>query len=450
MDSRWDRARRALVTTGLALLTGCIASTGTDDQGEGEVPVASVEAALIGDHLRGIDDDEFAEALAAFSSEEEFDDGVGPVFNDVGCANCHSFGAVGGASDIIERRFGRVRKGKFDPLANRGGSLRQLQTIGDFVNEDGDACSVPLEVEPREATVRNVGRLTTPLFGLGLVDALPDSTFKQLADSQPSSVRGVVSMVRILLPDPRDPTQSLGAERVGRFGWKGTVPNLTQFSADAYLNEMAITTQHCIDGESVTAFATEPAPNGVPVDQACEDGIPGVDEAVGDCAPGQTEIQDDVAEFNTFMTFLAPPARERDNSDLTADDYDAPEGRKLFDITGCSNCHIRQGFVTPRRPANGVPGRTRFFPFSDFLLHDMGRLGDEIGNAGDSVAITRLMRTAPLWGIRFRTKLLHDGRASDIPSAVAEHDGQGADAAKAFRKLARSKQRKLVDFVRSL
>jgi len=107
-------------------------------------------------------------------------------------------------------------------------------------------------------------------------------------------------------------------------------------------------------------------------------------------------------------------------------------------------------FVTPNPSVNGVPGGFTFFPFSDFLAHDMGTLGDQIGNAGDSVAVTRRMRTAPLWGIRFRSHLLHDGRATDVASAVRAHDGQGAAARDAFNALSPSAQSDLVAFVKSL
>src|SRR5262249_47311997 len=127
-----------------------------------------------------------------------------------------------------------------------------------------------------------------------------------------------------------------------------------------------------------------------------------------------------------------------------------PPGQGLFTSTGCANCHTTQTFTTPRRPTNGVPGNFAFHPFSDFLLHDMGSLGDQIGNAGDSQATTRLMRTAPVWGIRFRTKLLHDGRATDVPTAIRAHDGQGANAAQQFNRLGSRDQNSLVNFVRSL
>src|SRR6185503_16953486 len=123
-----------------------------------------------------------------------------------------------------------------------------------------------------------------------------------LAAAEPSAVRGIVNRVAIILPNPDDPSQRVGGTRVGRFGWKAGVPNLVQFAADAYVNEMGITTQHCINGVSIVAFATESAPNGVPQPAGCDDlapaapaGVPaGTDDAVGSCAGGRTEIQDDV------------------------------------------------------------------------------------------------------------------------------------------------------------
>jgi CxxC motif-containing protein (DUF1111 family) len=97
-----------------------------------------------------------------------------------------------------------------------------------------------------------------------------------------------------------------------------------------------------------------------------------------------------------------------------------------------------------------VPGNFVFHPYSDFLKHDMGSLGDQIGNAGDSLAVTRQMRTAPLWGLRFRNHLLHDGRATDVPTAIRAHAGQGAAARDAFNRLSTTDQHNLVQFVRSL
>jgi len=413
---------------------------------------ASAQAAVtLGGHLAGITDADFAETLDNFNLVETIDDGVGPVFNDVACGRCHTAGAIGGSGEQIERRFGRVANGVFVNLPNRGGSLRQLKTLGSF-NHGSQSCTVPLEQEPPEATVHNVGRLTTPLFGLGLVDAMPDAFFTQLANAEPAEVRGIVKTAAVLIPNPRDASQNIGTVRVARFGWKADVSNLATFAADAYKNEMGITTQHCFKGQSITAFATESAPNGVAQPAGCDDlappapaGVPaGTDDAVGPCAAGQTEIQEDVQNFITFMTFLAP--NERDLGDQPA----ITAGAVVFNQLGCNGCHVTTTFHTPNPAPNGVPGNFAFNPFSDFLVHDMGTLGDQIGNDGDSVAVTRRMRTAPLWGIRFRNHLLHDGRTSDIATAIRAHDGQGAASAAAFNLRNATDQHNLTQFVRSM
>jgi len=392
--------------------------------------------------LSGISDEDFAEAEDTFAEVEGVADGLGPIFNEAACGNCHTQGALGGAGVQIERRFGRFVDGRFDPLENKGGSLRQLFSNGPFVNDQERSCAaVPLEVEPPEATVKNVGRLTTALFGLGLVDTISDETLRNIAASERGITNGQVNMVTILLPDPRDPTQRLGGQRAGRFGWKAQIPSLVQFSADAYVNEMGITTDHCIDGTRVLTFGVESKPNGVALDPECEDGIPGVDDGIGDCVAGQTTIQDDVELFTRFMEFLAPAPRGPGST---------LQGQILFTATLCTGCHTSRTFRTPDKPFNGVPGNFAFRPFSDFLVHDMGSLGDRIGNPGDSEATTRRMRTAPLWGIRFRSNLLHDGRATNIRDAVLAHDGQARTSATLFRALPNAQKEALINYVNSL
>src|SRR5262249_53746755 len=144
-----------------------------------------------------------------FSAVEAGDDGLGPVFNERACGNCHTNGAIGGAGENIERRYGRFVNGGFDPLAGNGGSLRQLFGLDQasdlncgtpgqvctFTGANGQTCRVTVESEPPTATVHNVGRLTTPLFGLGLVDAMPDSFFDALAAAEPAATKGAARRV---------------------------------------------------------------------------------------------------------------------------------------------------------------------------------------------------------------------------------------------------------------
>jgi CxxC motif-containing protein (DUF1111 family) len=461
---------RLMQSSQLFLATTLVAA-GCGNLADDTTPVIS---AVIGDRLPGLqaDADLLAEASAAFSTFEDANDGLGPIFNAQACGQCHSNGAIGGAGEQIERRFGRFDNGAFNPLGNEGGSLRQLFTLGQFTGLNNQSCTVPLEREPADATVRNVGRLTTPTFGLGLVDAMPDSFFDGLVAAEPTAQRGTVNRGQIVLPNPGDPSQAVGTTRVTRFGWKAGVPSMIQFSADAYVNEMGITTQSCFRGAAVTAFAVESAPSGVPVSAFCDDRAPRqtgtspgggltatqwsqVDDAVGSCAGSRTEIQDDVFLFAVFMTSLAPAPRD------LSDQISVTRGQPLFSQVGCNNCHVTTTFRTPANPAPvsidaagtesvRVPGNFAFNPYSDFAVHDMGTLGDRIGNAGDSVAVTQRMRTAPLWGVRFRNHLLHDGRCGDIPCAVQAHDGQGAAARNAFSALSSANQHDIVQFVRSL
>ena len=439
---------KLMFALGAGALLGC-STAALDDPDQASIAAA---ATAVGGHLAGITDANFATAQANFNQVETIDDGVGPIFNDVACGRCHSLGAIGGSGEQIERRFGKFVNGVFNSLAGEGGSLRQLQSVGSFTGAGGQACNVAVEHEPADATVHNVGRLTTPLFGLGLVDAMPDAFFRNLVAAEPAAVRGTVNTAAITLPNPADASQSIGTVRVARFGWKADTANLADFAAGAYLNEMGITTQHCFKGTSITAFTTESRPNGIAVPPGCDDlapaapaGIPaGTDDAVGVCASGQTELQGDIQNFLTFMTFLAPAPRDlSDTAAITA-------GAPVFNRIGCNGCHVTTTFTTPNPAPNGVPGGFAFNPFSDFAVHDMGALGDQIGKDGDSVARTRQMRTAALWGIRFRNHLLHDGRAADIPSAIAAHDGQGKAAATAFSKLSAADQHNVVQFVRSL
>jgi CxxC motif-containing protein (DUF1111 family) len=451
----------AVATT--SALFGCsTANPGADAEADA---FGSSQQLLLGDAVSGTSAATFAAAKAAFGTVEGPQDGLGPIYNESGCAVCHSSGAIGGAGEQIERRYGRLVNGSFDAMASTGGSLRQLFGIGGF-NIGPLNCNSGLDANPAPGATIFAGRLTTPLFGLGLVDSLPDARFDTLASRQPAAIRGLVNRVTTLLPNPLDPTQSTGALRVGRFGWKAGVPNLAQFSADAYLNEMGITTDHCINGAVNSAFAVENRANRTPsnavLDGCPDDLLPGTDDSLAaetaNCtrnAAGQpeavNELQDDVAKFTFFMAHLAPPAALPISANTAA-----ARGRTLFNSASlqCSGCHRSDSDVFVSTSAGGVQAGVVFAPYSDFLLHDMGTLGDGIGNPGDSVAVTRRMRTAPLWGLRSRNKLLHDGRTSDRAAAIVAHNGgangQGTPAAAAFNALTSTQKNDLIAFLNTL
>jgi hypothetical protein len=211
--------------------------------------VGRAAAGEFGDPMRGLAADEaqrFTEGQAAFAAVEDVADGLGPIFNGTSCAGCHNVGATGGGSETLETRFGATTAGSFDPLVELGGTLIDTSGIG-----VQGACNFAGEQVPPEATIV-ARRRTTPLFGLGLVDAVPDASLLALANrevrTQPATAGRAAFVTDI----------TTGQVAVGRFGWKCQVPNLLQFSADAYLNEMGITTPLFPD-ENCPAGRLQPA-----------------------------------------------------------------------------------------------------------------------------------------------------------------------------------------------
>jgi CxxC motif-containing protein (DUF1111 family) len=357
-----------------------------------------------GDPLRGLTAAQlaaFTAGVAEFTAVEAPDEGLGPVFNEASCATCHSVGAVGGGSTRVETRFGRITNGKFDPMAEFGGSLIQDHAIAGFV----------AETVPVQATIRT-GRRTTPLFGLGLVDAVPDNFFQFLASLEAAASPGTAGKVHMV----SDPVH--GGKSVGKFGWKAQVPNLNTFAGDAYLNEMGIT-------------------NPLFPDESCPQ---------GDCSllsanpfPGINDTGSGVLAFTDFMTLLAPPPRGPINGDVVA-------GELVALRAGCFSCHTPILVTGNTSPVAALRNKL-FEPFSDFLLHDMGSLGDGIVQ-GDATG--REIRTSPLWGLRLITTFLHDGRATTIDAAILAHDGQGRAARDRFAALNARDKARLLAFLKSL
>lgn len=373
---------------------------------------------VVGGPLPGLTADQLARfraGRALFIEEEEVADGVGLVFNDVSCAACHRAPAVGGGSQVFATRFGTRIAGRFDPLIRFGGPV--LQTEG-IIGLNG--IEIPGEVIPRQATIV-AHRKTTPLFGLGLVDAVPDAAFTALAASQTlltPSTAGRVNRVQDL---------RTGQRVVGKFGWKAAGPNLLNFAGDAYKEEMGITTPgwirdangRLIDEENppqgdVSLLAQNPAPN-----------------------PNDADI-DDVIAFADFMSLLAPPPRGPVTPAVTA-------GESVFRALGCADCHTPQLVTSPNSIA--ALSLKSFAPYSDFLLHDMGTLGDGIEQG---LARGTEMRTAPLWGLRFQRSYLHDGRARTLDAAIEQHLGQGRFSAARFRELNATDRTALLAFLNSL
>jgi CxxC motif-containing protein (DUF1111 family) len=386
----------------------------------GAVLCSAAALADFGDPLSGLSADDLTRFRAGkeeFSATETIAEGLGPVFNEASCMACHvgPGTAVGGSNQRLETRFGGKRAdGSFDAMTEKGGSLLQDHGIG-IVIFDNQAYDYVGETVPaaKRGQIKVIAqRRTTPLFGLGLVDATPASTFFQLAVAQrilKPSIAGKASIV----PDPSNGNKAA----LGKFGWKAQVPSLFVFSGDAYLNEMGITNP---------LFPNENCPQG------------NCDLLAGNPVPTLNDDGEGVEKFNDFMTFLAPPPRGPRN-------FVTEYGNHVASAIGCLDCHVQ----TLRTGPNAVPSLSdvTYHPFSDFLLHDMGKLGDGITQ---NRATGKLMRTQPLWGLRTQTRLLHDGRALTIRDAILAHDGQAAKSRRAFESLGRFESEALLAFLNSL
>ena len=367
----------------------------------------------MGEPLPGLDAAQAARFEAgrlAFSRVLTAADGLGPIMNDHSCAACHQTPRVGGSGAKVVTRFGNAGP-PFDPLENLGGSLLQAQTIEAMCQE----------FVPPQANVA-IQRITTSTFGAGLIQAINarDITAREL--NPPPGVSGRAHHVHALEDPP-------GARpKIGRFGWKAQQPTLLSFSADASLNELGFTNRFLV---------AENAPNG-------NQGLLALCDHVADPEDGpDPQGFDSIDREADFQKFLAPPPQTPRNG---------MPGEALFLSIGCASCHVPQYVTGPSEPPLG--NRT-IRPYSDFLLHDMGSLGDGIvqGMATETEA-----RTPPLWGMRARAVigLLHDGRATggslaqNVLSAIAAHDGEAAAAAAAFAALPIPDQDRVVRFLLSL
>jgi CxxC motif-containing protein (DUF1111 family) len=276
------------------------------------------------------------------------------------------------------------------------------------------------------------------------VEAISDRTLNELARNQCTNSHGKICGLIIYVPIVEAPGQS----GIGRFGWKDQHASLLSFAGDAYLNEMGITTLLFPD-EITKLCNTAPEPN----DKPGADGLADVDH------------------FARFIRALEAPPRDVTLAATPA----ARKGSDLFDKIGCAVCHVRTfTTATAGTRINGgtftIPaalGGKTFHPFGDFLIHDVGT-GDGIviptiehyGRAArqmprectpENFDKTRTrVRTAPLWGLRLRTRLMHDGVTVTLRDAILRHAREGEEATRGFRRLSSKDQEALLEFLRSL
>ena len=357
--------------------------------------------------LRSFNDNRFI-----FEEVETVADGLGPTYNAQSCRECHQNVVTGGASQVAEFRSGRTEGGQF--FESLGGTLiHSRATHPDIVEH----------VLPADA-VRTF-RISTNTLGAGFVEAIANSTLQSIRDSQPASMRGTAVLVAVL--------EANGAPRVGRFGWKCQHASLVSFAADAYLNEMGITTP--IFPEENTS-ANRFVGFGSDYDNVADPEDDGVD----------------VTAFADFMRATKAPPRGPINADVRA-------GEATFAQIGCAVCHtptIRTASPGTRINGNAmtVPpalGNKIIHPYSDFLLHDIGT-GDgiPIQPTPEFAGTANQIRTAPLWALRTRNRLMHDGMSSTKDDAIARHGGQAAGVRSRYNALSQNEKRQVLAFLESL
>ena len=380
-------------------------------------PETAAAAVRPGDPLPRLNPGElerFRRGREAFETAHTPATGLGPIFNDSACNRCHNRKGVGGAGIQSALLAGRAEAGRFNPLRELGGPA--FATVSITIEAEGrrlaPRCPLPPDGEPvpEQANVV-VRRRTTPLFGLGLVDATPEATFRALAAKQAPAIRGRLARVSDLAG---------GAPAMGKFGWKAQAPSLHQFAGLALSQELGITNPE---------FPAEQLPLGDARALAACDLVPELEED----AQGVQHLVD-------FLQLLAP-------APVLPLDAEARRGDRLFTATGCDGCHTRSLRSGPS--SIRALSQQSYAPYSDFLLHDMGTLGDGIAE-GD--AAPREMRTAPLWGAHLYggARLLHDGRARSLEAAITAHDGQGAAARQAFGSLGEADRKALIAFLSRL
>jgi len=418
----------------LAALPSSEAPTGFDNKSNGMVDDATHQA-----------------DQAKFEETEAISDGLGPLYNAQSCRECHQSPVSGSASQVTELRVGHLGpNGHFQnpdiPIAHGAEVISGRSLVNDraicpsaaFPNDEIQ------ERVPETETIRTF-RLSVNLLGDGFVEAVPDQTFIDLAARQCKSSHHKICGQILEVPIVEAP----GQMSVGRFGWKDQHASLLSFSADAYLNEMGITNRLQPD-EVTTLCNTAAEPNDTPG----PDGL------------------SDIDHFARFVRATKAPARD---SQL-ASGMVAKKGEHLFDKIGCATCHVDTLTTAPAETKiNGgtyaVPtslGSITFHPYGDFLMHDVGT-GDGILQATrehygkkvfqmmsdylskqDFESSRNKIRTAPLWGVRLRPRLIHDGASLTLRDAITRHGGEASHVTQQFEKLKREDQEAVIEFLKSL
>ncbi|HYL94275.1 MAG TPA: di-heme oxidoredictase family protein [Terriglobales bacterium] len=414
-------------------------------------PSSEAPAGFDGQSNRLVDQATHQSDQAKFEEVEGISDGLGPLYNAQSCRECHQNPASGGSSQVTVLRVGHEGPDhRFEnasiPIADGAATITGRTLVNDRAICP-NAAFPNTEIQERVPDTENIRtlRVALNLMGDGFVESVADQTLVELAEKECKASHHKMCGQVIYVPVLEAPGQTA----VGRFGWKDQHASLISFSGDAYLNEMGITTRLFPD-EVTKLCNTAPEPN----DKPEADGL------------------DDLDHFARFIRATKAPARD---ATLAA----TPEGQRgsqLFSKIGCATCHAPSLTTAPAGSkvdggAFTVPealGGKTFYPYSDYLLHNVGT-GDGIvvpmqEHYGPKIYQTRWrnfsveqyhgarfkIRTAPLWGVRLRSRLMHDGEATTLRDAILRHAGEATEVTRRFGKLKPKDQEALLQFLRSL
>jgi CxxC motif-containing protein (DUF1111 family) len=407
--SLWSRHTRWLAP----LLTGAVVATVAACT---DFLTSAPEAADTFDSpLDGLTDNE---RLAFLRGDQEFgrrfapSSGLGPIFNDASCAACHS----GDGRGRVENALVRIGDPANGMLANLGGPQIQTRAI------------YGASSEPIPSGVATSVRLPPPVFGAGLIEAIPEATIVALADPNDADGDGISGRPNWVVPADYVPASEPGsgaAPRLGRFGRKAQTTSLLEQTVEAYHQDIGITTDF------------RPVENRNPLASEAHDAA----DVVADPELSAATV---LAVVN-YLRLLAPPGPGEMTPTREA-------GQALFHSIGCASCHVPSLETGPN--AVSALSQRPVTLYSDLLLHDMGdALAD---NRPDGGATGREWRTTPLWGLRIMQNflngeafLLHDGRARTVEEAILLHGGEAESARDGFAALPEADRRALLDFVSS-
>jgi CxxC motif-containing protein (DUF1111 family) len=395
----------------------------------------------------------FEAGLEDFAEAEGIGDGLGPRFNLDSCGGCHLQPAVGGTSGAINPQVavatgfgarntvpsfvtetGPIREARFKRTAAgaRDGGVHALFVISGRADNTGSAgaCNIVQDNFAAELARNNlIFRIPTPVFGVGLVEEIPERSILQnvAANGSVKAQLGISGRV--------NRNESDG--RITRFGWKSQNVSGLLFSGEAYNVEMGITNEMFQVERDETA---ECQLSRVPNDVIATDAATPLDAVTA------------IDKFGVFMRFLAPPTP---SSTTPGGNASITEGFNAFVNIGCVQCHTRS-----LRTENSTVAALRNQDvnlFSDLALHNMGPgLADDIVQG---LAAPDEFRTAPLWGLGQRIFFLHDGRTRDLLQAVQAHRSTGNGTfgpseanvvVDRFNALTTTRKQDMLNFLRSL